>query len=310
MRVLVTGGTGYLGAAIVRTLHARGHHPVIFSRRASSSGLPGVPQDGDIRDRRALHLAAARVDAIVHSAALVSIWRPNPREFDDVNVNGLLNVLEVARTARISKIVYTSSFMALPPAGQIEPLRANDYQRTKVRALEEARAAASAGAPIVTMIPGVVYGPGAGTEGNLVGRLIRDHLSGRLPGIVGADKVWSYSYLDDVADAHVQAVERGTAPAEYVVGGPNVEQIRVFEIVRELTGRALPRRLPFAAADAMAVLEEARARRWGRMPTVTRGAVKILRHDWPLDSASTVAELNYRITPLETGVARLLRGMS
>lgn len=307
MRVLVTGGTGYLGAAIVRVLHARGHTPVVFSRRASSAGLPGVPQDGDIRDRRAVQLAAARVDAVIHTAALVSIWRRDSREFDDVNVNGLLNVLDVARAAAIPKIVYTSSFMALPPAGRSDPLRANDYQRTKVRGLEEARAAAAGGAPIVIMIPGVVYGPGVDSEGNLVGRLIRDHLAGRLPGIIGADRIWSYTYVDDVAGAHVLAVERPSARGEFVVGGTNVPQMRVFEIVREITGRPVPRRLPFAVADAVAIVEEARARYSGRTPMITRGAVKIFRHDWPLDSARTSTELNHRPTPLETGVARVLR---
>jgi nucleoside-diphosphate-sugar epimerase len=307
VRVLVTGGTGYLGAGIVRALHARGHRPVIFARRAAAAGLPGVPQDGDVRDRRALQLAAERVDAIVHAAALVSIWRPDPREFDDVNVNGLLNVLDVARAAAVPKIVYTSSFLALPPQGQDQPLRANDYQRTKVRALEEARTAAAAGVPIVIMIPGVVYGPGAHTEGNLVGRLIRDHMNGRLPGIIGADRIWSYSYVEDVANAHVEAVERPALRGEFLVGGANAPQMRVFEIVRELTGRSLPRRIPIAAASALGLLEEARARRSGRPPVVTPGAVKIFRCDWPLDSARTVRELNYRQTPLETGVARVLR---
>ena len=306
--MLVTGGTGYLGAAIVRALHARGHHPVIFSRHASAAGLPGVPLDGDIRDARALQLAAERVDAVIHTAALVSIWRPDPREFDDVNVSGLLNVLGAARAAGIPKVVYTSSFLALPPRGRDEPLRANDYQRTKVRALEEARAAA-ADAPIVIMIPGVVYGPGVDTEGNLVGRLIRDHMAGRLPGVLGADRIWSYSYVDDVANAHVEAVEHPSIRGEFPLGGTNVPQMRIFEIVREMTGRRLPRRLPFVGASALGMIEEARARRSGRAPIVTRGVVKIFREDWPVDSARSAAELSYRITPLKTGLASLLRNV-
>ncbi len=306
MRVLVTGGTGYLSAAIVRALHARGHQPVVFARGASRASLPGVPVDGDVRDRGSVRRAAAGAEAVIHAAALVSIWRPSPREFDDVNVGGLENMLEVARAAGVSRIVYTSSFLALPPAGHDRPLEANDYQRTKVRALEVARSAARDGDPLVTLFPGVVYGPGTNTEGNLVGRLIRDHLEGRLPGLIGADRPWSYAYVDDVANAHVTAVERRTARGEYVVGGMNAAQIRVFEIVRSLTGRPLPRRLPFAAAEALALMEETRARWLRRPPVLTRGAVNIFRHDWSMDSARTIAELNYRIMPLETGVARLL----
>lgn len=309
MRVLVTGGTGYLGASIVRALHARGHAVVAFARRASVSGLPGTSHDGDIRDRESLHRASAGAEVIVHAAALVSIWRPIAREFDDVNVGGLLNVLDVARARGIPRVVYTSSFLALPPAGESGPLEANDYQRTKVRALKEARAAAASGLPIVTLFPGVVYGPGPDTEGNLVNRLIRDHLRGRLPGLIGADRRWSYAYVDDVAAAHVQAAERPGARGEYVVGGENVPQMRVFEIVRDLTGRTLPRRLPFGVAVGAAAIDEAGARWFGRVPVLTRGTVQIFRHDWSLNSERSVRELSYAITPVDFGVKRVVESL-
>src|ERR1044072_1505204 len=113
MKVLVTGGTGYLGRAVVRALAAHGHDLVIFSRRATGSGLPGTPVDGDVRDGAALERAAAGCEAISHSAALVSIWRRRRGDFDDVNVGGLRHVLNAARTLRIRRIVYTSSFLAL-----------------------------------------------------------------------------------------------------------------------------------------------------------------------------------------------------
>src|SRR5258705_3711997 len=134
MKVLVTGGTGYLGRAVVHALAGHGHQLVIFSRHASRSGLPGAAVDGDIRDRAALERAAAGCDAISHSAALVSIWRRRRQDFDDVNVGGLENALAVAKTHPLSRVLYTSSFVALPPRGRTTPLEANDYQRTKVAA--------------------------------------------------------------------------------------------------------------------------------------------------------------------------------
>ena len=82
--VLVNGGTGYLGSAIVRAVAARGHEPVAFARRASASGLPGRAIDGDVRDRAAVLAAARDCDAICHSAALVSVWRRDAREFDAI----------------------------------------------------------------------------------------------------------------------------------------------------------------------------------------------------------------------------------
>jgi farnesol dehydrogenase len=302
MRVVVTGGTGYLGSAIVRALDRTGHTPVAFSRRASAAGLPGLAIDGDVCDRTALTRAFAGADAVCHTAALVSVWKPKRTAFDEVNVAGLRTVLDVCLTLGTPRILYTSSFLARPPADGHEPLSANDYQRTKAVAREVAREAAAAGLPIVTLVPGVIYGPGPATEGNLVGRLVRDHLAGRLPGLIAPERRWSYAGVQEVADAHVRALTDGRAGEEYLLGGENVPQMRVFEIVRELTGRPLPRRIPLPAAWVAALIEEGRARVTGRPPRLTRGIVEIFHHDWSMDSARSIAELSYRILPLEAGV--------
>ncbi len=306
MRVLITGGTGYLGRAIVRAVAAAGHDPVVFARSAASSGLPGRLVDGDVRDRDALARAADGCDAVCHTAALVSLWRRRAADFDEVNVGGLVNVLDAVEARRIPRLVYTSSFLAWPPAGRQAALAANDYQRTKVRALAVAREAARRGLPVVCLVPGVVYGPGRATEGNLVGGLLADHLAGRLPGTVGAARVWSYAYVDDVAAAHVAALERGAPGREYAVGGENAPQMRMFEALRARTGRPLPRRLPYALAWAAGAFDELAAALAGRPPRVTRGAVRIFRYDWPLDSADAVRELGYRMTPLDQGLGRTL----
>lgn len=306
MRVLVTGGTGYLGRAIVRSLAAHGHAPVVFARHARASGLRAECVDGDVRDLAALGRAADGCDAICHAAALVSLWRRRAQDFDEVNVSGLRNAI---RAAGGRKLVYTSSFLALPPEGAREPLAANDYQRTKIAADRVAREAAQAGAAIVCLYPGVVYGPGRMTEGNLVGRLIGDHIHARLPGVIGAEHRWSYAYVDDVADAHLAALERAQPGARYVVGGENATQRRLFEIVSEITGRPAPRRIPFPLATAVAVAEEWRARATGAMPRLTRGAVEIFRREWPLDSTAAMAALGYRITPLASGVRHTIASL-
>ncbi|MGH9369915.1 MAG: NAD-dependent epimerase/dehydratase family protein [Vicinamibacterales bacterium] len=307
VRVLVTGGTGYLGRAIVRELARRGHDPIVFSRRATATtDLPGTRIDGDVRDRDSVLAAARGVDAVCHTAALVRVWHPDAADFDRVNVGGLETVVDVCIALKTRRLLYTSSFLALPPAGRSRALEANDYQRSKVRAREVARTAAARGVPIVSLVPGVIYGPGAVTEGNLVGRLVRDHLAGRLPGIVGADRTWSFSFVDDVADAHVSALEAGQPGQEYVVGGENVPQIRLFQLLREIAGVPLPRRVPASVAQAFALIEELTAGR-SRSPRLTRGTVKILQRDWPLDSSRSVQELSYRTTPLFSGIRTMLR---
>ena len=308
MRVLVTGGSGYLGCAIVRALAGRGHDVIVYARRATTvaiaSGAKAI--DGDVRDRAALERAAAGCDAIAHSAALVSIWRRRPADFDDVNVGGLQNVLDAAAALGISRVLYTSSFLALPPAGRSTPIEANDYQRTKVAADKLADTAVRNGAALTRVYPGVIYGPGSLTEGNLVGRLIDDHLKGRLPGVIGPEHQWSYAFVDDVAAGHCAALERGAAGARYLLGGENATQQQMFDVVERLTGRKAPRRIPFPVATALGALEEWRVRAFGGLPVVTRGAVEIFRHDWTLDSSLASRELGYRMTPLADGIRRTI----
>jgi farnesol dehydrogenase len=296
VKVLVTGGTGYLGGAIVSALRRRGHDVIVFAR---STG-------GDVRDRAAIERAARGVDAICHTAALVSIWRPRRADFDEVNVGGLENVLAVTRALGLPRVVYTSSFLARPPAGAGAPMEANDYQRTKVLADRVAARAIDAGLPVICMYPGVVYGPGVKTEGNLVGRLIDDHRAGRLPGLLGPDRIWSFAYVGDVAEAHAEAIARGTIGARYELGGEDAPQIRPFEILRAQLGGRLPRRIPPAVARAAGAMEELRARLTGRPPLLTRGTVDILTRDWPLGHARASAELGYRVTTLDEGMSLVL----
>ena len=302
MRVLITGGTGYLGRAVVRAIAARRHEPVVFARHATTSGLPGILVDGDVRDRAAIQRAAASCDAICHMAALVSIWRRRAQDFDDVNVGGLQHVIDVARASRIPRVLYTSSFLALPPAGCSTPIEANDYQRTKVAADGLAEIAGRHDVPLIRVYPGVVYGPGRLTEGNLVGRLIDDHRKGRLPGLIGLEHVWSYSFVNDVAAAHCAALELGRIGVRYILGGENATQKQMFTVIQQLTGRPVPRRIPYALASAIGALEECRVRVLGGRPLLTRGAVEIFRYDWPLDSGVASRELGYTITPLADGL--------
>jgi farnesol dehydrogenase len=312
MRVLVTGGTGYLGRAVVRAFARRGHEVVVYSRSAQTAPPAGAATvvAGDVRDAAALRRAATGSDAICHTAALVSIWRRRPQDFDEVNVGGLRNVVDAAKAAGIQRILYTSSFLALPPAGRSTPIEANDYQRTKVAADRAADEAISRGAPIVRVYPGVIYGPGRRTEGNLVGRMIDDHLKRKLPGLIGPDHQWSYSFVDDVAEGHCTALERGAIGGRYFLGGENATQRRLFSIVEQQTGRKVPPTIPYSIATMLGALEELRVRVFGGLPLVTRGAVDIFRYDWTLDSSAAMQSLDYRITPLIDGVRRTLEERS
>jgi NAD+-dependent farnesol dehydrogenase len=226
-----------------------------------------------------------------------------------VNVGGLQSVLSATREHELARLVYTSSFLALPPADSPHPLTANHYQRTKVAARDVARRATSDGLPVVTLYPGVIYGPGPATEGDLVGRLMRDHLAGRLPGVIGPERLWSYAFVDDVADAHVAALTHPRPARDYIVGGVNAPQQAIYDFLRDKRGRPLPRRLPRAVAVAGALAMEAYSAMTNTAPLVTRGVVEIFSHDWSLDSGPAEVDLGLRMTPLADGLARALAAL-
>ena len=317
MIVLLTGGTGFLGKSVARALAGRGHSLRILAReRSDLAGLPPAAEivRGDVTDRDAMLRAARGCGAVCHMAALVRMWTPDRARFDRVNVSGLRHALVAAREAG-ARLVYTSSFIAVGPAGpdpaderQRHPGRGwrNDYERTKALADGVAAEAAAAGQDVVTLYPGVVYGPGDLTDGNLVAKMVADHMRGRLPGIIGpGDRLWSYSFVQDVAEGHAAALERGAAGERYFLGGDNVTMNALFATLEKVAGVPPPRRhIPYAAATALGLGMWAWAELTGHPPQLTHEVVNVFREHWAYSSAKAERELGYRWTPLEEGLRR------
>jgi farnesol dehydrogenase len=314
MRVLLTGATGFLGGAVARRLLAHGHELRVLARPRSR--LDAVPEAaeivrGDVTEEGSLRRAAERCQAVVHAAAMVKAWTPDPSRFEAVNVGGLRHVLAAARAVG-ARLVYTSSFFALGPSGErpLDESRThpghfrNSYERTKARADAVAREAAGAGTDIVLLYPGTIYGPGPMTEANLVVRLIADHLNGRLPGLIGpGDRLWSYGFVEDVAEGHALALERGRSGERYVLGGENATLARMFALVQDMTGVPPPRlRIPFSLAAALGALQWLWAELTGHTPQLTHRDVGLFREHWACSSEKAERELGYRSRPLEQGL--------
>jgi farnesol dehydrogenase len=315
LKILVTGGTGFLGKAVVRELCARGHDVRVLAR--GTSNLTGLPEavsivKGDVTVPEDLDAALSGCAALFHMAALVKVWVPEREAFDRVNIGGLENALASARRAG-ARIVYTSSFIALGPTGPEPadetrpypgPPYRNDYERTKVAADSVAREAAARGDDIVILYPGVIYGPGDLTEGNIIVRMLLDHARGRLPGFVGpGDRLWSYAFVEDVAKGHASALEKGKRGERYILCGENATQVALFDLFRDLAGIAPPKRhLPYAAAALAGRLLWLWAELTGHPPLLTHEAVQVFREHWAYSSRKAEEALSYRMTPLREGL--------
>jgi NAD+-dependent farnesol dehydrogenase len=319
---LVTGVTGFLGGRIAARLGAAGHDVRGYVREGSRwDDRPERAElaAGDVIDEAAIRAAVRGCGAVVHCAAMVKSWAKDPGDFDRVNVGGLRNVLAAAE-AENARVFYTSSFLALGPTDgttfdedtpHADGAPHNDYERTKWAADGVAREAAAAGARIVRLYPGVVYGPGSITAGNHVVQNLILHARGKVPGVLGAgDRRMSFAYIDDVTAGYAAALERANDGDAFILGGDNKTLVDLFAAFQAATGIAPPKiKIPYAIAGIAGRLQRWRADWFGVEPELTDEVVRIYAHEWAYSSARAESRLGYRITPLHEGVARTVAWM-
>ena len=318
-RVFLTGGTGFLGGALLEQLLEQGYVVRALARRA----LPRHPQlevvSGDLSDAAKLAQQMNGCNAILHCAALVSTWARDESEFYRVNLDGFRNILTAFRKAGAEVLLYTSTFFALGPAllpgaGESSGLSSrkwHPYQHSKFLARMEARKALASGDPIIILYPGVIYGPGKRTQGNLVVQIIADFLAGRVPALLGdGSPIWSYAYVQDVARGHLSALRKFESGCEFVLGGDNVSLRGFFATLARLVGKRPPRlKIPIPVATVLAGLELALARGLGRQPKMTPATVRMMGQSWACDSERARRELSYDFRSLEEGLRETLAWM-
>ncbi|GKV30425.1 hypothetical protein SLEP1_g39234 [Rubroshorea leprosula] len=326
MRILVTGATGYLGGRLCRSLLSQGYsvralvRPTsdLSSLPSSSSGSAVELVYGDVTDYRSLLDACSSVDVIFHAAALVEPWLPDPSRFFTVNVHGLKNVLQAAKeTKTIEKIVYTSSFFALGPTDgyvadenqmHAEKFFCTEYERSKASADKIALQAASEGVPIVPVYPGVIYGPGKLTAGNVVAQLLIERFNWRLPGYIGyGNDKYSFSHVDDVVEGHIAAMKKGRAGERYLLTGENASFMHVFDMAAVITSTSKPRFcIPLGVIELYGWLSVLISRITGKLPLISPPTVNVLRHQWAYSCDKAKLELDYRPRSLREGLEEVL----
>jgi nucleoside-diphosphate-sugar epimerase len=248
MKVLVTGGGGFLGGAVVRLLHARGDVVRSFTR----SNYPwlaeiGVEQAlGDLSDADAVKKAAEGCDAVLHVAAKAGVWG-RYEDYVGTNVNGTQNVLAACKAHRIRKLVFTGTPSAVHIGGDVEG--ANEslpvathflayYPETKAKAEKFVLAANGPDLATVSLRPHLIWGPG---DPHLVPRLIARARAGKLRRVGKRNVKVDVTYVDNAAEAHVLALDR-VAPGSPIAGKTyfisNGEPVDLYDFVNRILATA------------------------------------------------------------------------
>lgn len=325
MKVFLTGASGYLGERLSWGLLNAGHEVRALVRR------PEV-MTPDLRDRLEVVQGDLLgemgpeffegIDALIHSAAMVKTWDRDPRVFDRVNVESYGRLLESAARAGVSRILHTSSFMALGPSPSGRPMSEDsprwggapttDYERTKLEAEKVSRSFVDEGGGLISLYPAVIYGPGRCTDGNLVGKLAYMIRRGTFPGLLGSGKQrWTLAHVEDVVRGHLAALQKGQAGDRFILGGPDVVLEDLVGGLQALLGK--PRRvrtLPIALGKLVGWTQVLRARLGGSTPELTPGVAEVYRHDWLYSSDRACEKLGYAMTPLERGLEQTARWVS
>jgi dihydroflavonol-4-reductase len=319
-RTLVTGGTGFIGANVVRALVSRGEDVRALVRPGSSLGnLEGLRIEtvpGDLRDRESVRRAVAGCARVFHVAADYRLWARDPGELYRTNVEGTVHVMEACLAESVERVVYTSTvgtigLSGLPaPCDEVTPLApgqvTSHYKRSKLAAERAVLALVDRGLPVVVVNPTAPVGPWD-VKPTPTGRILVDFVQGRLPAFV--DTGLNVVHVRDVAEGHLLAAERGRVGERYILGNRNMTLAEILASLAHLTGRPRPRlRLPYAVAWAAGAVST-KVADWitHRPPAIALDAVRMARRRMFFDSGKAVRELGLPQTPVGEAFEDALR---
>jgi 2-alkyl-3-oxoalkanoate reductase len=320
--VLITGGGGFLGTAISRSLRQRGLSVRSLSRSLHPhlDELGVEPIRGDVADAKVVARAVEGCGTVFHTAAKAGLWGPE-REYHRANVEGTRNVVEACRTAGVPRLIYTSSpsvvFNGSDLAGADESAPYPSqfeaaYPETKAIAEQLVLAANSDGLATVSLRPHLIWGPG---DNNLLPRIIARAKGGRLRRIGQTNALIDPVYIDNASEAHLLAADR-LWPGSPVAGRPYFitqgETIPVWDMINALLKAAhmepVRRSIARPVALAGAGVLEAAYRLSGRRdePPMTRFLARQLSttHWFRIDAARRDLGYEPRVSIIE-GLRRL-----
>ena len=314
-KTLVTGGSGFVGRAVVLELLAQKRAVRVLARDPRHPALEGLPVEvaqGDLRDRASLDAALSGCSRLFHVAADYRLWVPHPEEMYAINVEGTRNLLAAALAQGVDRVVYTSTVGTLgnpgdgTPGTEATPVSLTEmvghYKRSKFLAERLALDFASRGLPLVVVNPSTPVGPWDWRP-TPTGQMIVDFLKGRMPAYL--ETGLNLIHVADVARGHLLAEARGQVAEKYILGHENLSLSRIFQLLAEVSGRPAPRfRLPYWPVLAMAYLNEFYSTRIsGKPPRMPVTAIRMARKFMYFNNAKAVKYLGMTLTPVRQALA-------
>jgi nucleoside-diphosphate-sugar epimerase len=321
MKYFVTGATGFIGHELVKKLLSDGEWINILVRTTTRLNFPYSEKlsvyTGDLFNEEQIESGMKGCDCVFHLAAWANIWSKNKNTPFGVNVTGTKNILSTALRLGIQRVVFTSSAGVLKPSDQNELIDENsqlpdhyitDYEKTKYQAELLCYEYIRKGLEIVIVCPSKVYGPGVLNKSNSLPKLIKLYLEGRWRFIPGNGKsISNYVYIDDVVDGHILAMKKGISGEKYILGGENASFNQLFRTISEISGiRKKFYRIPSMVFMTVANISLFFADNFGINPLITPAWFKRLTQNRIVSSKKAEEVLNYKITPLETGINKTI----
>ena len=316
--VLVTGASGFVGSAVARGAAARGAQVRVLVRKTSPrenfADFPCEIAEGDMHDAASIARAMDGVRYLFHVAADYRLWARDSNEIIVNNREGTRIVMEAARAAGVERVVYTSSVATLKPHDDGSDADESDradmtsaigaYKKSKVAAERVVEEFAAKGLPVVLVSPSTPIGP-RDIRPTPTGRIIVEAASGRIPAYV--DTGLNLVHVDDVAEGHLLALDKGRIGETYILGGQNASLAEMLGEIAQLTGRKPPNiRLPRGPIYPIAHIAELIARITGKEPFVTVDALDMSKHWMFFSSAKATRELGYHARPYSHALADAL----
>lgn len=285
MKALVTGANGFTGSHLVKALVQRGDTVVGLVRQSSNlerlSGCQVQLVYGDITDRNALKTAMTGVNWVFHTAAYVELGLVDDARMERVNVEGTRAVLEVARGAGVSKLVYCSTIGVFGDTqGKVvdetfdraQADFSSAYDRTKYHAQQLVDRFAADGFPAVSVLPSGIFG----ADDPHFGPVLQQFLKGGLKVWAGGDRVTGIVHVDDLVAAMILAAEKGKPGARYIISAGELTTREMFALIGRETGIPTPREVPEPLVRLAGNLLDPIGRLFGWQPPISRERVRYI----------------------------------